>query len=430
MNLGATIATMDCHVTREGSQRPHLRAYFVPTRSYLPEPNYELPGELQSLILSQDRTKLRGIYYLTDKSYVHWFDPARASLQAAIDAALPGTHNIVTAASADEHIFVIAAASDRQPGVYYVLNLQNPARGQPAIMMVGLINPNLKPEQLQLQQPISYTARDGLTIHGYLTLPAGAAGHRVPLVVHPHGGPYGVRDEWGYDPEVQFMASRGYAVLQPNYRGSGGYGLDFLLAGRREWGGKMQDDLTDGVKWAIAQGYADPDRVAIVGASYGGYAALAGVTFTPELYRCAVNYVGVSDLSIIAGYGIGNGRQHFMDRTFESIWIGDDAKYRHDRSPVNFVQNIRVPTLHAYGDNDPRVDLDNWKRLKSELDRYHKPCEFVREGNEGHGFRHESARISFYRHVEDFLGRYLLPQGGQVNVGNTEVIDMPAKGTH
>ena len=416
-------------LTREGSQAPHLRAYYVPKRAFLPAPDYVVEGQFDSLIMTQDRTKLLGINYTTDLPHVHWFDAGRAQLQAKIDGALPGTYNRITSSSNDEQLHVIAATSDRQPGVYYVLNLQNPARGRPAIMMIGQVNPSLQPGQLQPMQPISYQARDGLTIHGYLTLPAGAAGHRVPLIVHPHGGPYGIRDEWGFDPEVQFLASRGYAVLQPNYRGSGGYGLDFLLAGRREWGGKMQDDLTDGVKWAIAQGIADPDRVAIAGGSYGGYAALAGVTFTPELYCCAINYVGVSDLSIIAGYGVGNGRNRSTDRTFENKWIGDDATYRHDRSPVNFVQNIRVPTLHAYGENDPRVDIDNWKRLKAQLDRYHKTYEFVREDNEGHGFGNESARVSFYRKVEDFLARNLA-HPGRVDVGPTKVIDLPAKGTN
>ena len=416
-------------LTRDGSQPSHLRAYDVPHRAFLPAPDFVINGTYDTIVMSPDRSKLLGVYFTTDRPHVHWFDAERASLQAKIDAALPDTFNRVNSSSDDGQLRIIVSSSDRQPGIYYVLNLQNPARGRPAIMMLGQFNPNLQPDQLQPMQPISYTARDGLVIHGYLTLPAGAAGHRVPLIVHPHGGPYGIRDEWGFDPEVQFLASRGYAVLQPNYRGSGGYGLDFLVAGRHEWGGKMQDDLTDGVKWAIAQGYADPDRVAIVGASYGGYAALAGVTFTPELYRCAVNYVGVSDLSIIAGYGIGNGRQHFLDRTFENQWIGDDPKYRHDRSPVNFVQNIRVPTLHAYGENDPRVDIDNWKRLKAELDRYHKPYEFVREENEGHGFSHEGARISFYRHVEDFLARNLASPG-RVKVGPGEVIELPAKGTN
>ena len=417
-------------LTREGNQPPHLRAYHVPSRAFLPAPDFALAGDYDvGVVQSRDRTKLRGIYFTTDRRQVHWFDPARAQLQAKIDAALPNTFNRIISTSDDEQLQVIVASSDREIGTYYLLNLQNPARGRPAIMMLGQVNPGLHAEQLQPMQPISYQARDGLTIHGYLTLPAGAPGQRVPLIMHPHGGPYGIRDEWGYDPEVQFLASRGYAVLQPNYRGSGGYGLDFLTAGRREWGGKMQDDLTDGVRWAIAQGFADPDRVAIVGASYGGYAALAGVTFTPELYRCAVNYVGVSDLSIIAGYGVGNGRRNGIDRTFQSKWIGDDPEYRRTHSPVNFVQNIRVPTLHAYGENDPRVDIDHWKRLKAELDRYHKPYEFVREDNEGHGFSHESARISFYRKVGEFLATNLAGPG-KVKVGPTEVIDLPAKGTH
>ena len=416
-------------LVRDGGVYPHLRAYDVPKRAFRPDLDYVVEGTYDTIVMSPDRAKLLGVYYTTDRPHVHWFDAERARLQAKVDGALPDTFNSIYSSSDDGQLRIIVSSSDRQPGVYYVLNLDNPARGRPAIMTLGQFNANLQPAQLQPMQPISYQARDGLTIHGYLTLPAGAAGHRVPLIMHPHGGPYGVRDDWGFDPEVQFLASRGYAVLQPNYRGSGGYGVDFLKAGWHEWGGKMQDDLTDGVKWAIAQGYADPDRVAIVGASYGGYAALAGVTFTPELYRCAVNYVGVSDLSIIAGYGIGNGRNHFQDRTFENQWIGDDPKYRHDRSPVNFVQNIRVPTLHAYGENDPRVDMDNWKRLKAELDRYHKPYEFVTEGNEGHGFRHENARVSFYRHVEDFLARNLADPG-TVKVGPNTVIDTPAKDTH
>jgi dipeptidyl aminopeptidase/acylaminoacyl peptidase len=415
-------------LTRDDSQRRHLRAYYVPDRAFRPDLDYVLEGAYDSIVLSPDRTKLLGVYYTTDRTMVHWFDADRANLQAKIDGALPDTLNRSNSVSDDSQLRVIFSTSDRAPGTYYLLNLDNPKHGLPAIMMLGQVNPDLSPAQLQPMQSVSYAARDGRIIHGYLTLPAGAQGHRVPLIINPHGGPFGIRDEWGFNEEVQFMASRGYAVLQPNYRGSGGYGLDHLLAGRHEWGGKMQDDLTDGVKWAIAQGFADPDRVAIVGASYGGYAALAGVTFTPELYRCAVNYVGVSDLSIIAGYGEGHGRIGGIDRTFQKKWIGDDAQYLHDHSPVNYVQNIRVPTMHAYGENDPRVDIDHWRRLKSELDRYNKTYEYVREGEEGHGFAHESARISFYRRVEDFLARNLAAPG-QVKVGPTQVIDMPAKGT-
>ena len=421
-------------ITREPGHSDRLRAYNTTSRSFLPGLDYTLEGSVSAigsawdrssaLAMSWDRSKLQGVYYTTDREHVHWFDAGRAALQAKIDGALPNTFNRITSSSADDQVHIIVSTSDRQTPVYYILNLQNPAKGRPAIMMLGSANPNLHAESLRPQLPVSYQARDGLTIHGYLTLPAGAEGKRVPLIVHPHGGPYGIRDEWGFDPEVQLYANRGYAVLQPNYRGSGGYGTEFLLAGRKEWGGKMQDDLTDGVKWAIAQGYADPARVAIVGASYGGYAALAGVTFTPELYCCGVNYVGVSDLTIITSHArIGGG-----ERLFQKNWIGDDAQYLHDRSPVNFVQNIRVPTLHAYGENDPRVDIDHWKRLKAELDRYHKPYEFVREGNEGHGFGNENARTSFFRHVEDFLARNLA-HAGTVKVGPTETIDLPAKGT-
>jgi dipeptidyl aminopeptidase/acylaminoacyl peptidase len=257
--------------------------------------------------------------------------------------------------------------------------------------------------KLQPRQPVAYPARDGLVIHGYLTLPAGAAGRRVPLIVHPHGGPFGVRDDWGFDAEVQFLASRGYAVLQPNYRGSGGYGQKFEQAGFREWGGKMQDDLTDGVKWAIDQGFADPERICIYGASYGGYAALAGVTFTPELYRCAINYVGVSDLRVIASVA------RYFDRgslLFNKTRIGEGAMLD-ERSPVNYVQNIRVPTLHAYGDNDVRVIQEHWMRLEAALKRYHKPYEYITENKEGHGFGHEESRMRFYGLVEKFLEKNL-----------------------
>ncbi|QYM79690.1 S9 family peptidase [Horticoccus luteus] len=396
-----------------------LRSYRVSTRSFTDEVNYEVESDPGDVVMSRDRSKLLGIYYTTDREHVHWFDADRAKLQSEIDAALPSTFNRVVSSSDDEKVRVIVATSDVSPGTYYLLDQ---SRDKPRLMRIGAYNSKLKESDLRPMKPISYKARDGLTIHGYLTLPAGAEGKRVPLIIHPHGGPYGIRDEWGYDPEVQLMANRGYAVLQPNYRGSGGYGVSFLLAGRKEWGGKMQDDLTDGVKWAIAQGIADPDRVAIVGASYGGYAALAGVTFTPDLYCCAVNYVGVSDLSIIAGFA----RNNLGDRTYAKNWIGDDAEYLRTRSPVNYVQNIRVPTLHGYGDNDPRVDIDNWKRLKRQLDKYGKKYTFVRQAEEGHGFRHEDARVAFYREVEKFLAANI-PNGGKVEVGPDRVLEMPAK---
>jgi dipeptidyl aminopeptidase/acylaminoacyl peptidase len=193
--------------------------------------------------------------------------------------------------------------------------------------------------------------------------------------------------------------------LQVNFRGSGGYGKKFLEAGRLEWGKKMQDDLTDSVKWAIAQGIADPARVAICGASYGGYAALAGVAFTPELYCCAVNYVGAVDMTVLGDRDLGG--DQIMMETFYKIWIHPDMEELRRRSPINHVENIRVPTFHAYGENDPRVKIRQWKRLKAELDKYHKPYEYLRESDEGHGFSNANARVEFYKQMEQFLAKYM-----------------------
>jgi dipeptidyl aminopeptidase/acylaminoacyl peptidase len=372
-------------------------------------------GEITDLEMSYDRTKLYGVRYVTDQPHYHWFDPQREHLQAVIDNSLPGTFNFVSNTSQDEKVLVIVALSDRQAPSYYLLNLRKPE--------FKLIYQPARAPRVSVQA-VTYPARDGLVIHAYLTLPADSQGKRVPLILNPHGGPYGIRDEWGYNPEVQFLASRGYAVLQPNYRGSGGYGLKFLKAGQGEWGRRMQDDLTDAVQWAIAQGIADPDRVAICGASYGGYAALAGVTFTPELYRCAVNYVGVSELAILNRHTFEGGRN---TRIYFEKWVGNDLNSMRERSPVNFVERIRVPTLHAYGENDPRVDIDHWKRLKAQLDKYHKPYEFLRVESEGHGFHKEENRLRFYKAVESFLATNLGELPGNVKILPTKVIELPAQ---
>jgi dipeptidyl aminopeptidase/acylaminoacyl peptidase len=387
-------------LSNEHTDTGQLHSLNVRTRQ-LSAPIFHVPdGEISDIVLSYDKTKLLGVAFTTDRERWHWFDPARARLQAQIDASLPGTHNQIVSRTADEKVFVIAASSDRDPGTYYILDLRTPR-----LMKLGRINRHLDPTKMRPMEPIAFTARDGLTLHGYLTRPAGYENRPAPLIINPHGGPFGIRDVWGFNPEVQFLASRGYAVLQINYRGSGGYGRTFLEAGKREWGGKMQDDLTDGVRWAIAQGIADPERVAIYGASYGGYAALAGVTFTPELYRCAANYVGVADLGLITSWS-----RRFGDRNAEIFyreWVGDSKEYLQSRSPVNFVERIRVPTLHAYGFNDPRVDIKHWQRLEPKLKQFNKPYEAWVEDREGHGFSNERSRINFYERLEAFFARHL-----------------------
>lgn len=387
-----------------GADTSALHAYDTATHTLGP-PLFTPPaGEITEALFNNDHSKLLGAVFVSDRPHVHWFDAARAKLVATVAASFPATDLRFVSESDDEQVFVVASTSDRQPPIYYVLNLRTAGPRPPDLVTLGASLPTLTAASLAETKPIVFAARDGLAIHGYLTLPPGTApGQRLPLVLHPHGGPFGLRDDPSFNPEVQFLATRGYAVLQPNFRGSGGYGLKFLLAGRREWGGKMQDDLSDAVHWAVAQGIADPARVAIFGASYGGYAALAGVAFTPELYCCAVNYLGITDLGLFTSWS----RNFGSERLYETHWVGDDKAYLRERSPVNFVARIRVPTLHGYGANDPRVDLKNWARLKTRLDRLGKIYEFTEEPNEGHGFKRATTRIAFYRRAEAFLAKYL-----------------------
>ncbi len=356
-------------------------------------------GEIDDagLVFSPKDDRLLGLSYTTDKPHSHWFDPKFAGLQAKLDHSFPDHIARMTSISDDETRILVRTASDRDPGAYYLLDLTKGSLG-----LVSAVAPQINPANMAPVVPISFPARDGLEIHGYLTLPLGSApGQPLPMILHPHGGPFGIRDDWGFDPEVQFLANRGYAVLQVNFRGSGGYGDKFLHAGYHEWGGKMQDDLTDAVKWAIAKGYADPGRVAIFGASYGGYATLAGLVYTPELYKCGINYVGVSDLVELT-------RRKYQDEdasllSFYRQAINDSSQELYNRSPVNFVERIRVPLLNAYGENDGRVDVAQWTELKSQLDKFHKNYAFMLAKGEGHGFSHSEDAVAFYSKVEAFL---------------------------
>jgi dipeptidyl aminopeptidase/acylaminoacyl peptidase len=391
-------------ISREEHDRGALYAYNTTTRTR-GAAIFEPPeGEIEDVVMNYDRSRLLGVAYVSDRLHYHWFDPERGSLQAKLENTFKDMECRIVSSSADENVHLVSVRSDRDPGTYYILDLKHPA-----LIAFKHVRDRIDPRQMQPMQAITFQARDGLLLHGYLTLPAGREGGRVPLIIHPHGGPFGVRDEWGFDPEVQFLANRGYAVLQVNYRGSGGYGRDFLEKGRYQWGRAMQDDLSDGVKWAVAAGIADPRRVAIYGASYGGYAALAGVTLTPDLYCCAVNYVGASDLTITFK---NKGDDAFLtnrDFSYQKEWVGKTEVELEERSPVNLVGRIRVPTLHAYGENDPRVKFDHWRRLEAQLKRFKKPYVGIIEENQGHGFRNEEASLRFYREMEKFLATNLAP---------------------
>lgn len=353
------------------------------------------------LVFSPDRKRLIGLSYTTDKVHYKWLEPKYAHLQQTLEHTFPGMIVVMGTMSDDETRIVVRTYTASNPGAYYLLDLAKGSLG-----LVTMVAPGIDPAKMAPVLPIAFTARDGLEIHGYLTLPLDfRPGTPVPLILHPHGGPFGPRDTWVFDPEVQFLANRGYAVLQVNFRGSGGYGSKFEQAGFREWGGKMQDDLTDGVRWAIAQGYGDPKRIGVYGASYGGYATLAALVYTPEIYKCGVNYVGVTDL-------VEQTRRKYQEENAENVSffrqrIGDDEAVLYAHSPVNFVERIRVPLLNAYGENDPRVDISQWYELRGQLDKYHKDYQFMVGKDEGHGFAHPEDAVAWYTAMEAFLAKNL-----------------------
>jgi dipeptidyl aminopeptidase/acylaminoacyl peptidase len=247
-----------------------------------------------------------------------------------------------------------------------------------------------------------------MTIHGYLTLPKGSSGKNLPVIVNPHGGPW-ARDYWGYNPEVQLFASRGYAVFQMNFRGSTGYGRSFWESSFKEWGKKMQDDITDGVKWLIDQGIADAERVAIYGGSYGGYATLAGVTYTPDLYACAVDYVGVANLftfmETIPPYW-----EPYRRMMYEMVGDPDnpaDSVLMREASPVFHVDKIKTPLLVIQGANDPRVNINESDQIVEALKKKNIDVPYLVKYDEGHGFHNEENRIEGYKVMTGFFARHL-----------------------
>jgi len=362
--------------------------------------------DVGQLLYSRRRRCLTGVAFEVDRLEHEFFDSERRRLQEFVDARLPGRQNQLTSHDRAERRFVVHSGSDRGMGVYYLLDAQ-----APALTELFPVSPWLDESRLAPMRPIRYRSRDGLTIRGYLTTPAGAPARRLPLVVNPHGGPWH-RDSWGFDAEVQFLASRGYAVLQPNFRGSTGFGRRFLEAGFGEWGRAMQDDVSDAVSWAVQQGVADPRRVAIYGASYGGYAALSGLTRTPELYACGVSYVGVSNLfswfEAIPPYW-----KPYLAMMYEMVGHPErDAERLRDTSPFFHADRIRVPLLVAQGGNDPRVRQQESDQIVAALRARGVDVAYLLRDDEGHGFVKEENRFAFYRELERFLAAHLKPQPG------------------
>ena len=354
-----------------------------------------------SLMHSKKRKVITGVTYTTDRRHYKFFDAEREELQKTLDAFFPEVEAVVADVDDDERRVIVRTYSDRTRGAYYLFD-----RKDESMSKLADLSPWLKADQMAPMTAITFPSRDGLKIHGYITLPVGVEAKNLPLVVIPHGGP-SARDGWGFDSEVQFLANRGIAVLQVNFRGSTGYGKSFWLAGFKQWGRKMQDDVTDGVQWAVNEGIADRSRLAIYGGSYGGYSALAGATFTPYLYACAVSYVGPSNLFTLLE-SIPPYWKPFIDMEYEMI--GDPVKDKElltEVSPVFHAENIRIPLFIAQGANDPRVNKAESEQIVDAVRKAGKDVVYMVKDNEGHGFHNEENRFDFYRELEEFFRKHL-----------------------
>jgi dipeptidyl aminopeptidase/acylaminoacyl peptidase len=358
-------------------------------------------ADIEGVDYSRKDKKLLAVSWTTDKEKEHFFDAEAQGMKKELEQKLPGYQIAVGSTNKAEDKFMIRTYSDKSRGAYYFFDKKTRE-----LKKMADLSPWLNEKDLCDMRPVSYTSRDGLTIQGYLTLPKGFTPKNLPVVINPHGGPW-ARDYWGFNPEVQFLANNGYAVLQMNYRGSTGYGKKFWEASFKQWGKTMQDDISDGVKWLIGQGIADPKRVAIYGGSYGGYATLAGITLTPELYACAVDYVGVANLftfmNTIPPYW-----KPLLDMFHEMVGSPKtDSLLLAEVSPVFHVDKIRAPLFVAQGANDPRVNKNESDQMVAALKARGIDVEYMVKDNEGHGFRNEENRFDFYRAMITFLDKHL-----------------------
>lgn len=297
---------------------------------------------------------------------------------------------------------LIHSVSDRDPGNYALFDT-NAMKATPLYATMPWINAGA----MSPRNPIRFTTSDGLELDGYLTMPRTSSNHNIPMVVIPHGGPIGPYDNWEYDPDSQFLASRGYAVLQINYRGSGDRGFGFQRAGYKQFADRIQQDIIEGTRWAIQQGYADGNRVCIYGASFGGYSALMAPIRAPDLFKCSINYVGISDYQI--WFDRADTRRSQGGRNYFEQAIGTDKATVREVSPIYHLDRFNIPVFIVHGEDDKRVPIKNATDLRAALDRAGKPYEWMVKPKEGHGFYSEANREELYQRMEAFLGKYIGP---------------------
>ncbi|HEX7816115.1 S9 family peptidase [Dyella sp.] len=334
---------------------------------------------------------------------VHYIDPASATakLHMAISQKFKGYVDF-RQFSEDGTVLLFSVSSDRDPGTYYTIDTHNYK-----VRKLFSIKPWIDPTRMAERRPMRFKASDGMELEAILTLPPGANEANLPMVLLPHGGPHGVHDDWFYDDDAQFLASRGYLVLQVNYRGSDGRGYLFQRAGYLQWGKRIQQDLIDGVQWAIGEKFADPQRICVYGASFGGYSAMMTTIRAPGMFKCAIGYAGVYDLAMM--YSKGDIGEEKSGRSYLRAVIGKDDADLAAQSPDKLADKIQVPVLLVHGEADERVPFAQAKAMRSALDAAHKPYEWISRPGEGHGFYDEKNRSDFYSAMAAFLNKHIGP---------------------
>jgi dipeptidyl aminopeptidase/acylaminoacyl peptidase len=356
---------------------------------------FGVPGyDVDNLITGEGGTRLIGVRYTDTRARTHWFDPALAEVQKQIDKAVGTRRAAIVSWTPDFSVLIVFVGSADNPGAYYTFR---PDEG--VMHPFASVNEKLGRRSFGPVSTIRYKARDGVEIQAVLTRPRGDA-KNLPLIVMPHGGPF-ARDEESWDWWAQFLVSRGYVVLQPNYRGSSGYGTAFAEKGEGQWGLAMQDDLTDAVKWATGGGLADPKRVCIVGASYGGYAALRAAQRDRGVYRCAVSFAGVSDMSAMLRYD-----SRFLNSGRRKDWLRTQAPDLKSVSPINFAGDFSIPVLIMHGKLDNVVPVKQSREMVEKLKAAGKPYRYVEQPKGDHHFSEEADRVQFLKELETFLKEY------------------------
>ena len=347
-----------------------------------------------------------GIHYDSDAKSTVWLEPHFKEIQKKVDEILKQTTNTVHCGSdcLNSPAVVVTATSDRQPRQFYIYNLATAA-----MVRIGSAYPDIKPAQMGMRDFYHYQARDGRSIPVYVTLPPGKVTTPLPTVVLVHGGPNVRGSSWEWEPEAQFLASRGYVVIQPEFRGSTGFGFDHFQAGWKQWGLTMQDDLADAAKWAAQKGWTDSKRTAIMGASYGGYATLMGLIKNPEIFRCGVEWAGVTDINMMFDLTGSDMSQENLNYGMKTV-IGDqtaDALLFKENSPLNHADKLTQPLLIAHGLQDRRVLLAQATAFRDAVKKTNNNVEWILYPDEGHGWYHEQDNIDFWKHVEVFLDKNL-----------------------